>query len=102
MALGTLELGFFKRSNSSTPKNMAIHTKNAALDMGYSHTYKTWLHMNNLSRVFKKRAFISFVAAFLKMRPKTRVFCSESRALIFQNLEKCVALSNHSLNFQTF
>ena len=31
---------FFERGNSSTPKNAAIHTKNAALDLGYSRTYK--------------------------------------------------------------
>ena len=47
---------FFKRGNSSTPKNAVIDTKNAALYMGYSRTYKTQLHMNNLSRVFKNAA----------------------------------------------
>ena len=59
---------FFKCGNSSTPKNAAIYTKNAALDMGYSRTYKTQLHMNNLSRVFKKRGFIPSVAMFLKTK----------------------------------
>ena len=47
---------FFKRGNSSTPKNAVLHTKNATLDMGYSRNYKTRLHMNNLSRVFKNAA----------------------------------------------
>ena len=32
--------------------------------------------MNNLSRVFKKRGFISSVAAFLKTRPNAPKFCS--------------------------
>ena len=49
---------FFKCGNSSTPKNAAIHNKNAALDIGYSRTYKMQLHMNNLSRVFKKRGLM--------------------------------------------
>ena len=35
---------FFERGNSSTPKNAAIHTKNAALDLGYSRTYKMRLY----------------------------------------------------------
>ena len=66
---------FFKCGNSST-------TKNAALNMGYSRMYKTWLHMNNLSHVFKKHGFNPSVAVFLKTwpkktQPKTHMFCSE-------------------------
>ena len=57
---------FLKCGNNSNPKNAAIHTKNAALDMGYSRTYKTRLYVNSLSRVFKKCGFIPFVAVFLK------------------------------------
>ena len=72
---------FLKHGNNSNPKNAAIHTKNAALDMGYSRTYKMRLHMNNLSCFFKKCGFIPSVAAFLKMwrkktQPKAHVFCS--------------------------
>ena len=61
---------FFKCGNSST-------TKNAALNMGYSRMYKTWLHMNNLSHVFKNHGFNPSVAVFLKTQPKTHMFCSE-------------------------
>ena len=71
-----------KQEQRAITKNAAIHIKNAALDMGYSRTYKTWLHMNNLSHVFKKHGFNPSVAVFLKTwpkktQPKTHMFCSE-------------------------
>ena len=77
---------FFKCSNSSTPKNAVIHTKNTALDMGYSRTYKMRLHMNNLSRVFKKRGFIPSVTVFLKTQPKFTLPNAPAFCSVYKNM----------------
>ena len=48
----------FKRDNNSTSKNVALNTKNTAIDIFYSRMFKTQLLLPTLSCVVKKRGFI--------------------------------------------
>ena len=75
---------FFKRSNSSTPKNVAINIKNAAIDVFYRRIFKTRLLLPTLSRVFLKCSFIPSVKRGLKnhgLRPACFVvsFCGPTK-----------------------